>query len=116
MTPPQDPSGSHFWPSLPLPGYDHPVWWVVGIALYLIGVAAMVWVSLINETAAGGPADEAAPTAGSSMTAAAPAPTAPDPSAGAVGVTPDDFPWFDARSAREAAQAAEVEALTGGGR
>ena len=94
MTPtPIPPSGSHFWSSLPLPDPGHLVWWVVGILLYIVGVMTLMWVATLpDETAAGDgapPADGAAPMAGSSMTAAAPAPGTPVEGAGVPGVTPD---------------------------
>lgn len=63
--------------------------------LITVGAIAAVWVALLRcpcETAAGGlispPADGAAPTAGPSMPAAAPAPSVPGLPRGAAGVLP----------------------------
>lgn len=85
------PQGSHFWSMPALPG---PCDWPVGVLLIAVGVAVLAWLTLscTCETAAGDgapPADGAAPMAGSSMTAAAPAPGTPVEGAGVPGVTPD---------------------------
>lgn len=113
MTPtPNPPRGSYFWSSLPGPG--HLVWWVVGILLYIVGVMTLMWVATLpDETAAGDgapPADGAAPMAGSSMTAAAPAPGTPVEGAGVPGVTPVAPDPIDRHHAEM------VAALWGGGR
>lgn len=79
---------------IPLPGYDHPVWLLFAVLAWAGGVVTLVWVSTLRDrtTAAGDDAAE----------------------------TDDGFDWFaaaeQARSVREAAQAAEIEAMVGGGR